>query len=719
MIPKLIKEKIFLKDGKYINIETGQLAKQADGSVIIRMGNTILLATVVISKEEKEGGNFLPLTIDYREKYSAIGKIPGGYLKREGRPTEEEIMTMRLIDRVLRPIFPKNFYKDIQIMISLLSYEKNILPDVLAGLAASSALYISEIPFKEPVSIVRIIRVNNSFVLNPGIEQLKNSRFELIIGGSNSSILMIEGEMKEISELELLKAIKYAHKHIKYQISAQKRLRKKIKLKKKTISNKKEYNNFFNDKIIKLIKYNITKIYNKFYNKKKRNDKLETLFKKVKQKMHKDSENEIKYYFNELKKKIILDLMFKTKQRLDGRNFNKIRDIWCKVDLLPGVHGSALFTRGETQALSTITLGSSSDVKKIDSVIEQSVIEQSVIEQSVIEQSVIEQAQQKFYLHYNFPPFSTGEIRIIRGISRREIGHGNLAQRALKNILPSNNPYTIRIVADVLESNGSSSMATVCASTLALMDAGIPIIRPVAGIAMGLIINQSTGEKIVLSDILGEEDSWGDMDFKIAGTKLGITACQMDVKVECLNNEILAKILLKAKIGRLFILSQMLKTIPKPRIFLKPHAPKIYAFTIPKSFIGAVIGHGGKKITDIQHETNTSIFIEEKNNLGRIEIIGKTNEEIKKAVRVIKSLIFIPKLGNIYKARVKSIKEFGVFIEISKGVESLLHISEIHFNKFDRLEDFLKIGDIILVKYLGVDNKNGKMRFSNKYLNNT
>ncbi len=704
MTPKLIKEKIFLKDGKYINIETGQLAKQADGSVIIRMGNTILLATVVISKEEKEGVNFLPLTIDYREKYSAIGKIPGGYLKREGRPTEEEIMTMRLIDRVLRPIFPKNFYKDIQIMISLLSYDKKILPDVLAGLAASSALYISEIPFV-PVSIVRIIRLNNSFVLNPGIEQLKNSSFELIIGGSNSSIIMIEGEMKEISEFELLKAIKYAHKHIKYQISAQKRLRKKMKLKKKTIINKKDYKNFFNDKIRKLIKYNLTKIYNKFYNKKKKiNYKLELLLKQVKEQMPKDSdsENEIKYYFNELKQKIILDLIFKTKKRLDGRNFNKIRDIWCKVDFLPGVHGSALFTRGETQALSTITLGSTSDVKKIDSVIEQAQ----------------DQDQQKFYLHYNFPPFSTGEIRMVRGISRREIGHGNLAQRALKNILPSNNPYTIRIVADVLESNGSSSMATVCASTLALMDAGIPIMRPVAGIAMGLIINKSTGEKIVLSDILGEEDSWGDMDFKIAGTKLGITACQMDVKVECLNHEILAKILLKAKIGRLFILSKMLKTIPKPRIFLKPHAPKIYAFTIPKSFIGAVIGHGGKKINDIQNETNTRIFIDEKNNLGRIEIIGKKKEEIKKAVRVIKSMIFIPKIGNIYKARVKSIKEFGVFLEISKGIESLLHISEIeiNFHKFDRLEDFLKIGDIILVKYLGVDNKNGKMRFSNKDL---
>ncbi|MGX7592043.1 polyribonucleotide nucleotidyltransferase [Candidatus Karelsulcia muelleri] len=700
---KLIKEKIFLKDGKYIKIETGQLAKQADSSVLIRMGNTMLLATVVISKEEeeKEVVNFLPLTIDYREKYSAIGKIPGGYLKREGRPTEEEIMTMRLIDRVLRPIFPKNFYKDIQIMISLLSYDKKILPDVLAGLAASSALYISEIPLKEPVSVVRIIRVNNSFVLNPGIEQLQKSRFELIIGGSNRSIIMIEGEMKEISELELLKAIKYAHKHIKYQISAQKRLRQKLTMKTNTNTNtrrnKTEETNFGKYKIIKLIKYNLTKIYTKFYNKTKRNDKLENLLKTVKTKLPKASENEIKYYFNELKKKIMLDLIFKTKKRLDGRNCNKIRDIWCQVDFLPGGHGSALFTRGETQALSTITLGSSSDVKKID--------------------SVIEQDQQKFYLHYNFPPFSTGEIRIVRGISRREIGHGNLAQRALKNILPSNNPYTIRIVADVLESNGSSSMATVCASTLALMDAGIPIIRPVAGIAMGLIIKKSTGEKIVLSDILGEEDSWGDMDFKIAGTKLGITACQMDVKVEGLNTEILAKILLKAKIGRLFILSQMLKTIPKPRRFLKPQAPKIYAFTIPKFFIGAVIGHGGKTINDIQNETNTSILIEEKKNLGRIEIIGKKKEEIKQAVRVIKSMIFIPKIGNIYKARVKSIKEFGVFIEISKGVESLLHISEINCHQFDRLEDFLTLGDIILVKYLGVDNKNGKMRFSNKSLN--
>ncbi|MGX7593441.1 polyribonucleotide nucleotidyltransferase [Candidatus Karelsulcia muelleri] len=688
MIQELIKEQIFLNDGNYINIETGQLAKQADGSVIIRMGNTMLLATVVISKEGvKECVNFIPLTIDYRENYSAIGKIPGGYLKREGRPTEEEIITMRLIDRVLRPIFPQTFYKDIQIIISLLSYDNNILPDVLAGLAASSALYISEIPVKEPVSIVRIIRVNNSLVLNPGIEQLKNSTLELIIGGSKSSILMIEGEMKEISELELLKAIKYAHKHIKYQISAQKRLRKKIKVKKKTLINQSN----FNYQIIKLIKYNVKNIFTKFYNKQKRNNKLENLLKKV-NKLHKYSE--IKSYYNELKQKIIIDLMFKKKHRLDGRKFNKIRDIWCKVDCLPEVHGSALFTRGETQVLSTITLGSSSEVKKIS--------------------SVIEQDKKKFYLHYNFPPFSTGEIRLFRGISRREIGHGHLAQRALKNILPSNNPYTLRIVADVLESNGSSSMATVCASTLALMDAGIPIIRPVAGIAMGLIINKSTGEKIVLSDILGEEDSWGDMDFKIAGTKLGITACQLDVKVECFNNEILAKILLKAKIGRLFILKQMLKTIPKPRIFLKPHSPKISSFTIPKSLIGAVIGHGGKQINEIQNETNTSILIDEKHNLGRIEIIGKKKEEIIKAVRVIKSII--PKIGNIYNAKIKSIKDFGVFIEIYQGVESLLHISEINLNKLDRLEDLFKIGDIILVKYLGLDNKHGKMIFSNKSL---
>jgi polyribonucleotide nucleotidyltransferase len=701
---KLIKEKIFLNDGKYITLETGQLAKQADGSVLIRMGNTILLATVVISKEEKEGVNFLPLTIDYREKYSAIGKIPGVYLKREGRPTEEEIMTMRLIDRVLRPIFPKNLYKDIQILIYLLSSDKKILPDVLAGIAASSALYISEIPFKEPVSIVRIIRINNSFILNPGIEKLKKSNFELIIGGSNRSILMIEGEMKEISEFELIKAIKYAHKHIKYQISAQKRLRKKIKIKTKQriqIQNKKKFNN----KIRKFIKKRINKIFINYYSKSKRIEKLEKLLKKVKRKMHKGSEKiileneneiEIKNYYNELKNKIIIDIMLKTNKRLDGRNFNKIRDIWCKVDLLPVVHGSALFTRGETQALSTITLGSSSDVKKID--------------------AVIEQDKQKFYLHYNFPPFSTGEIRIVRGISRREIGHGNLAQRALKNIIPSNNPYTIRIVADVLESNGSSSMATVCASTLALMDAGIPIIRPVAGISIGLIINKSTGEKIVLSDILGEEDSLGDMDFKIAGTKLGITACQMDVKVECLNTEILAKILLKAKIGRLFILRKMLKIIQNPRKFLNPHAPKIYSFTIPKYFIGAVIGHCGKKITEIQNETNTSIFIEEKKNLGRIEIIGKKNEEIKKAGRLIKSMIFSPKIGYIYKSKIKSIKEFGVFIEFYKGLESLLQISEINFKKFDRLESFLKIGDIIYVKYLGVDKKNGKMIFSNKYL---
>ncbi|AXN02673.1 polyribonucleotide nucleotidyltransferase [Candidatus Karelsulcia muelleri] len=702
MRKKLIKETIFLNDGKYITLETGQLAKQADGSILIRMGNTILLATVVISKEEKEGVNFIPLTIDYREKYSAIGKIPGGYLKREGRHTEEEIMTMRLIDRVLRPIFPKDLYKDIQILISLLSYDKRILPDVLAGLAASSALYISEIPFKKPVAIVRIIRINNSFILNPGIEQLKTSNFELIIGGSNSSILMIEGEMKEISELELLKAIKYAHKHIKSQISAQKRLRKQIKIKTNKRINSIQNKNIFNKKIIKFITKRIKKIFLNSYSKSKRSEKLENLLKQVKNKMHQcsekislENENEIKNSYNELKNKIILDIMFKTNKRLDGRKFNKIRDIWCKVDFLPVVHGSALFTRGETQALSTLTLGSYSDVKKID--------------------SVIEQDKQKFYLHYNFHPFSTGEIRLVRGISRREIGHGNLAKRALKNIIPNNNPYTIRIVADVLESNGSSSMATVCASTLALMDAGIPILRPVAGLAVGLILKKSTGEKIVLSDILGEEDSLGDMDFKIAGTNLGITACQMDVKVECLNIEILAKILVKAKIGRLFILRKMLKTIPNHRQFLKPHSPKIYAFTIPKYFIGSVIGTGGKQINEIQNETNTSIFIEEKNNLGRIEIIGKKNEEIKKAGILIKSSIFFPKIGYIYKAKIKSIKDFLVFIEFSKGIESILHIYEINLKKFEILEYFLKIGDIIYVKYLGVDNKNGKMIFSNKY----
>ncbi|MGX7593014.1 polyribonucleotide nucleotidyltransferase [Candidatus Karelsulcia muelleri] len=696
MSKKLIKETIFLNDGKYITLETGQLAKQADGSILIRMGNTILLATVVISKEEKEGVNFLPLTIDYREKYSAIGKIPVGFLKREVRHTDEEIMTMRLIDRVLRPIFPKDLYKDIQILISLLSYDQRILPDVLAGLASSSALYISEIPFKKPVSIVRIIRINNSFILNPGIEQLKKSNFELLIGGSNRSILMIEGEMKEISELELIKAIKYAHKHIKYQISAQQRLRKQIKIKPKKSIHSIQKQNIFNRKIIKLITKRIKQIFLNSYSKLKRREKLENLFKKVTNQMHKCSEtiileNEIKTSYNELKNKIIIDIMFKTSKRLDGRPFNKIRDILCKVDFLPVVHGVALFTRGDTQALATLTLGSSSDVKKID--------------------SVIEQDKQKFYLHYNFNPFSTGEIRIVRGISRREIGHGNLAQRALKNIIPSNTPYTIRIVADVLESNGSSSMATVCASTLALMDAGIPIIRPVSGIAVGLIIKQ----KLVLSDILGEEDALGDMDFKIAGTTLGITACQMDVKVEGLNTELLAKILVQAKLGRFFILRKMLKTIQNPRQFIKPHAPKISAFTLPKYLLSSVLGHGVQQINEIQNETNTSIFIDETNNLGHIEIIGKKNEEIKKAGILIKSMIFFPKLGYIYKATIKSITDFFVFLEFSKGLESILHISEINCNKFDSLEYVLKIGDIIYVKYLGVDNKNGKMIFSNKY----
>ncbi|WP_375323047.1 polyribonucleotide nucleotidyltransferase [Candidatus Karelsulcia muelleri] len=703
MTPELIKENILLEDGRTLSIETGYLACQANGSAVVRMANTSLIATVVVSTEEKKGVNFLPLNIDYREKYSAGGKIPGGFIKREGRPSDEEILTMRLVDRLLRPLFPKIFYKEIQIMISLLSYDINVLPDGLAGLVASTAVYLSGIPFKGPVSAVRIIRIKNLFIINPGIEDVKKSDIDLIVGGTINSILMVEGEMKEVSEKEIIKIIKIAHFYIKIQIKAQINLLKKIK--NKSLS-KRDFNlknkNFFylKEKLNFLFFYKIYNIYKKFYKKKIRLKKINILLNNIKKIFFNDNifinENEIDILFFEIKKKIIREIICKENIRLDGRSLDDIRNIYSKVDCLPGVHGSAIFSRGETQALSTVTLGSSLDVNKID--------------------NVIIQDKQKFYLHYNFPPFSTGEIKLLKGVSRREIGHGNLAQRALKNIIPFDNPYTIRVVSDVLESNGSSSMATVCASTLALMDAGIPIKRPVSGISMGLIFNKFTGEALILSDLLGDEDNIGDMDFKITGTKYGMTACQMDIKIYGISYEILLKTILKAKKIIIFIINNMLTTLNYPRISLKPTAPKIYTFNIPKTFIGAVIGPGGKIIQEIQSSTETSLKIEEKENLGKIEILGKNYNKIKDAIEKIQSIVFFPKIGKIYKAKVKYIKPFGVFVELSKGIEGLLHISEISWKKLNNLENYIKIGHLINVKYLGKNKKNGKIKLSHKIL---
>ncbi|AFJ90948.1 polyribonucleotide nucleotidyltransferase [Blattabacterium sp. (Blaberus giganteus)] len=704
-MPDIVKETIHMKDGRTIIIETGRLAKQADGSVIVRVKNTMLLATVVVSNEKKNETNFLPLTVDYREKYSAGGKIPGGFIKREGRPSDEEILTMRLVDRVLRPTFPDCFNREIQIMISLLSYDKTVLPDGLAGLAASTALSIAGIPFDGPISEVRIIRLNGKFIINPSLDQLKEADIDLIVGASNHSIIMIEGEMKEIKENEFLETIITAHQAIKPQIEAQIRLVDKLSKNRIIfVENKESINSYQENKILKkelfIFSYEkIEKIYKNFLNKKTRSIQEKIVLNDFKKKFLTEEKIEekkviIDHFFEEIIKKITRNLILKKGVRLDGRNNKEIRTISSFVDYLPGVHGSALFSRGETQSLTTVTLGSSLDANRID--------------------NVIMENQEKFYLHYNFPPFSTGEIRSIRGVSRREVGHGNLAQRALKNIIP-NNPYTIRVVSDILESNGSSSMATVCAASLALMDAGIPIKNPVSGIAMGLFMEKE--KKVIVSDIMGEEDHFGDLDFKITGTKFGMTACQMDVKkMQGVTYDLLNQILMQALEGRLFILKKMLETLPKYRKKMKPNTPKIYTFNIPKDFIGLVIGPGGKVIQEIQSYTNTNILIEEKGDLGYIEIIGKDDEKIEKAINRIKKIAFVPELGKVYKAKVKSIKDFGAFVEISKGVEGLLHISEIGWKRLNNIEEELHIGDIIDVKFMGMDEKNKKMKLSRKIL---
>ncbi|XMD32941.1 MAG: polyribonucleotide nucleotidyltransferase [Candidatus Karelsulcia muelleri] len=688
MIPELIKENIFLEDGQIISIETGKLACQANGTAVVRMGKTSLIATIVISKKEKEGINFLPLIIDYKENYSAGGKIPGGFLKRERRPSDEEVLTMRLIDRLLRPLFPQNFLKEIQIIIYLLSYDINVLPDGLAGLVASTAVSISGIPFKGPVSAVRIIRFKNSFLINPGIKSVKKSDINLIIGGTKNSILMIEGEMKEISENEIIYFIKIAHFFIKLQITAQINLIKNLKIKSKNFPVFNNLNFIYLKKKIKYIFYEKIYCFFKQASSIIRFQQMEILLLKINNYFLYDNlilnEDEQNYIFEILKKEILREIILKENHRLDGRSLDDLRKIWSKTNFLPSVHGSAIFSRGETQALSTVTLGSSLDVNKID--------------------NVILQDKQKFYLHYNFPPFSTGEIKLLKGISRREIGHGNLAQRALKNIIPFKTPYTIRVVSDILESNGSSSMATVCASTLALMDAGIPIKRPVSGISMGLIINFLTDEAIILSDILGDEDNIGDMDFKMTGTKFGITACQMDINFPGSNYEMLLNSILKAKNCLLFLIKKILNTIKSPS--LKENSPKIFYFEIKKKLIGTVIGSGGKIIQEIKTSTNTNLKIEEKENLGIIEIYGKTEKQIKNAIFKIKNLIFFPKKEKLYKVKIKSIKNSELIIILPSGQTMDLKKSE-NFKNLN-LYSFLRKGDWIKIKSV---KKNGKINF--------
>jgi len=699
-IPQAITELITLADGREITIETGKLAKQADGSVVVKMGGTMLLATVVASKEAKDGVDFLPLTVDYREKFYAGGKIPGNFFRREARPSDQEILTMRLVDRVLRPLFPEDFHAEVQVMISLISYDGQSIPDDLAGLAASAAIAITDIPFNGPMSEVRVVRIDGKLSINPKLEDLKIADLDIMVGATKDSIVMVEGEMKEISEAEMLEAINFAHVEIKKQVEAQERLAEKVG---KSFP-KREYSHENHDEAIreKVWKETYDKVYEVAKSPSSKEERGEK-FKAVREEFlaqYVDNAEElervtpfVKVYYHDVEKEAMRQMILNDKIRLDGRDPQTIRPIWSEIDYLPGAHGSAIFTRGETQSLTAVTLGSVKDANMVD--------------------SVMINYDERFFLHYNFPPFSTGEARPLRGTSRREVGHGNLAQRALANMIPEENPYTIRIVSDILESNGSSSMATVCAGTLALMDAGVQIKKPVSGIAMGLVTDVKSGKFTVLSDILGDEDHLGDMDFKVTGTADGITACQMDIKIQGLSMDIMEKALLQARDGRLHILDKLNETISAPREDVKPHAPKMVMLEISKDFIGAVIGPGGKIIQQMQKDTDTVIAIEEVGEIGRIEISGVSREKINEAIAKINEITFVPTVGEIYQGRVVKVMDFGAFVAIAKGTEGLLHISEIEWARLDKVP--YSEGDQVEVKFMGYDDRK-KMKLSRKVL---
>ena len=698
-----IKQTIKLEDGREITITTGKLAKQANGSVEIRMGKTHMLATVVSSKEARDGVDFLPLTVDYREKFAADGRFPGGFLKREARPTDQEILVMRLVDRILRPMFPADYHAEVQVMISLNSHDPEVSPDSLAALAASTAIAISDIPFNGPISEVRVIRLNGEFIVNPSPAQMEKADIDLMVGASADSVAMVEGEMSEVSEAEMIEAIKVGHEAIKVQCAMQTELASEIT----TSSPKREYCHETHDEALreKVRKETYDKVY-AVAAEGLGKDERSTKFKQVKQdwidslteeEIEKYDSKLIGVYYHDVEKEAVRTLVLNEKKRLDGRETTEIRPIWCEVDYLPSPHGSAVFTRGETQSLTTVTLGTLQDVNRID--------------------GVTFQGHEKFYLHYNFPPFSTGEARMKFNVSRREIGHGNLAQRALKKMIPADNPYTVRIVSDILESNGSSSMATVCAGTLALMDAGIKIEKPVSGIAMGLISDEKDPNNYaVLSDILGDEDHLGDMDFKVCGTADGITACQMDIKVQGLSYDILEEALNQAKDGRLHILGKLTDVISEPRTELKPQTPKIVILEIPKSTIGGVIGPGGKVIQEMQEITETIITIEEVDGKGKVEILGTDQKKIDNAIARIKEIAFVPEEGKTYKGKVKSIMPYGAFVGIANNVDGLLHISEINWDRVEKVEDVLKEGEEIEVKLIAIDERSGKLKLSRKVL---
>jgi len=703
MIPKTFKEVIDLGDGREISIETGKLAKQAHGSVVVQSGNCMLLCTVV-SNYHAADVDFLPLTVDYREKFAAAGRYPGGFFKREARPSDGEVLTMRLVDRVLRPLFPKDYHAETQVMIQLMSHDDEVMPDAMAGFAASAAIQLSDFPFECAISEARVGRVDGKFIINPTRAQLAESDIDMMIGASADSVMMVEGEMNEISEEEMTEAIKFAHEAIKVQCEAQMRLAKAF--------GKKEVREYEGEQEDEALASKIhDMVYDKTYAiakagsaKQERSqafsDIKEEVFASFPEEDHAELGKMIHKYVGKASKAAIRDLTLNEGLRLDGRKTDEIRPIWCETDYLPSVHGSAIFTRGETQALATVTLGTSREANKID--------------------MPSFEGEETFYLHYNFPPFSTGEARPIRGTSRREVGHGNLAQRALKGMIPEDCPYTVRVVSEVLESNGSSSMATVCSGTMALMDAGVQLKKPVSGIAMGLITDTETGKYAVLSDILGDEDHLGDMDFKVTGTADGITACQMDIKVKGLSYEILVKALMQAKEGRMHILEKLTDTIAAPREDVKSYAPKIVTKIIPGEYIGAVIGSGGKVIQELQKETNTTIVINEDpvTEEGIVEILGTGQEGIDAVIAKIEALMFKPEVGSVYEVKVIKMLDFGAVVEYveAPGNEVLLHVSELAWERTEKVSDVVNMNDVFDVKYLGLDPRTRKEKVSRKAL---
>ncbi|PJJ76366.1 polyribonucleotide nucleotidyltransferase [Thermoflavifilum aggregans] len=689
-----------LGDGRKVEIETGRLARQADGAVTVRMGDCILLATVVAGKEPKEGQDFFPLIVDYRESFAAAGRIPGSFFKREGKLSDYEVLISRLIDRALRPLFPDDYFCDVQVLVTLVSSDAEVMPDALAGLAASAALAVSDIPIQELISEVRVARVDGQFIINPSRSQLAAADMDFIVGATEKNILMVEGESKECLEEDLVQAIQLAHEAIKIQIAAQQQLREKAGAKPKRDYPKPHRNEALKEKIAELAKDRISAIAHTNTTKQQRTEAFKQLQEEITQALGElpaEDQPLVGYYFHELQREIVRNMILDEGRRLDGRGLKDIRPLDMQVDVLPSTHGSAIFTRGETQSLTTVTLGTPED-------------------ELLIETAAISDYS-KFILHYNFPPFSTGEVKMMRAPGRREIGHGNLALRSLKQMMPNGDyPYTVRVVSDILESNGSSSMATVCAGSLALMDAGVPLPKHVGGIAMGLISRPEDGKYAILTDILGDEDHLGDMDFKVAGTREGICGVQMDIKVDGLSMDVMREALEQARQARLFILDAMYQCIPQHREEPKPHAPRVVKMFIDREFIGAVIGPGGKIIQEIQRETGTTISIEEVGATGEVSIFSSDKHSLEKAVQWIKGIVAVPTVGETYEGEVKAVMPYGAFVEFLPGRQGLLHISEVSWKHLDSLEGVLKEGDKIKVKLTGADPKTGKFKLSRKAL---